>query len=178
MFQGDQQWGPAPGKGSRSLQAGDACSASRLSQKSNIPSTAQPRKALQRQHGEGEDIRGQEQGSLYPARPRPMSPAGTANGKDKLAPALVLGRGRMSPGISPDPAEPRAGGDGLRSTPTSASCRDFLGICFQKLNSFAAPPFPASSCCLRSLQLHTQHNPALSPPSKGHKEQDAQSLSP
>lgn len=57
----------------------------------------------------------------------------------------------MSPGIFPDAAEPRAGGDGLRSIPTSAGCRDFPGSCFQKLNSFAAPPFPASSHCLCSL---------------------------
>lgn len=48
----------------------------------------------------------------------------------------------MSPGIFPDPAEPRAGGDGLRSILTSAGCRDFPGICFQKLNSFYCSPIP------------------------------------
>lgn len=39
--------------------------------------------------------------------------------------------------------------------------RDFLGICFHKLNSFAAPPFPASSCASAPSWLHTQHSPTL-----------------
>lgn len=83
-----------------------------------------------------------------------------------------------SPEISRDPAEPRAGGDGLGSIPTSAGCRDFFGICFQTLNSFAAPhslPAPAAPA---PSWTHTQHSPARSPPSEGHTEQDAQSLSP
>lgn len=56
--------------------------------------------------------------------------------------------------------------------------RNFLGICFHKLNSFAAPPFPASSCCLCSLLAAHPAQPHPCPPSQGHTEQDAQSSAP
>lgn len=139
---------------------------------------AKPRTALQGQHGEGGDSRRQEQGSLYLARPRPMSPTGAANGKDKLAAALVLGRGGDVPRDIPRSCRAQGWKRRAQEHPHLSQLQGFPWDLLSETELFAAPPFPASSRCLCSLQLHAQHNPAPSPPSRGHTEQNAQSLSP
>lgn len=97
------------------------------------------------------DRTGQEQGCLYPARPRPMSLTGAASRKDKLAAAVVLGRGRDVPRDIPRSCRAQGWRRWAQEHPHRSWLQGFPWTCFQKLNSFTAPPFPASSHCLRSL---------------------------
>lgn len=135
------------------------------------PSQAKPRRALQKQHGEG---RQQEQGLEaalpwpHQTRPSPPSRAGAAKGKDKLASAHVRPRWLVLGGRPQIPPEPKAAGQRrcardhpyisharLRCCSNAAGHRDFFGVSFLKQNYFAAPPSPAA--------FHWLHSPPRLP---------------
>lgn len=141
--------------------------------------------APQKQDGEGGDSRGQggqEQGSLYPARPRLMSPAGAANGKDKLAPALlVLGRAGDVPRDIPRSCRAQGWRRWGREHPYLSRLQGFLWDLLSNTELLCCSPFPASSRCPRSLlDAHTAQSCPLSslrgPHGAGHPE--PQPLSP
>lgn len=167
ISQGDQQWGPAP-QGSIQFSPGWRCLLCLQAQlEEEHPLTAQPRRAPQKQDGEEGDSRGQggqEQGSLYPARPRLMSPAGAANGKDKLAPALlVLGRAGDVPRDIPRSCRAQGWRRWAREHPYLSRLQGFLWDLLSNTELLCCSPFPASSRCPRSLlDAHTAQSCPLS----------------
>lgn len=162
ISRGDQQWGPAP-RGSIQFSPGWRCLLCLQAQpEEEHPLTAQPRRSRTGREGTAGD-RG-DRSSLYPARPRLMSPAGAANGKDKLAPALlVLGRGRDVPRDIPRSCRAQGWRRWGREHPYLSRLQGFLWDLLSNTELLCCSPFPASSRCPRSLlDAHTAQSCPLS----------------